>query len=101
MKDKSILLFFILFINLPVVARDYNILDFGAVKGKLSTIAIQKAVDECFTAGGGRVVVRGRVRVAARVDIVGAQRRRLDGWTSGTGPGEQGRHPRRVDAVDL
>jgi len=57
MKAKSILLLFILFINLTVDAKDYNILDFGAVKGKLSTSAIQKAVEECFITGGGRVVI--------------------------------------------
>lgn len=35
----------------------YNILDFGAVPGELSTEAIQRAVDACHEAGGGRVVV--------------------------------------------
>jgi len=57
MKARFVLLFFLLCIKFPVDANDYNILDFGALKGKLSTIAIQKAVDECYTAGGGRVVV--------------------------------------------
>ena len=40
-----------------LLAADYNILSFGATPGKLSTQAIQKAVDECHAAGGGRVVV--------------------------------------------
>lgn len=39
------------------IAADYNILNFGAEEGKLSTSAIQKTVDECYSAGGGRVVV--------------------------------------------
>ena len=40
-----------------ISAREYNITDYGAEKGKNSTAAIQKAVDECFTAGGGRVII--------------------------------------------
>ena len=42
-------------------ARDFNIVDYGAVgDGKtLNTAAIQKAVDECSSVGGGRVVVEG------------------------------------------
>jgi hypothetical protein len=35
----------------------YNIIDFGAVRNENSTAAIQKAVDACHQAGGGRVVV--------------------------------------------
>jgi len=38
-------------------SKDYLITEFGAEAGKLSTPAIQKAVDECFAAGGGRVVI--------------------------------------------
>ncbi|HET6557943.1 MAG TPA: glycosyl hydrolase family 28 protein [Prolixibacteraceae bacterium] len=40
-----------------LLAADYNVLNFGAMPGKLSTVAIQKAVDQCHAAGGGRVVV--------------------------------------------
>ena len=42
-------------------ARDFNIVDYGAVgDGKtLNTAAIQKAVDECSSVGGGRVVIEG------------------------------------------
>ena len=44
---------------LPSRAVDYNILDFGAKADTtvLSTIALQRAIDSCSAAGGGRVVV--------------------------------------------
>lgn len=40
-------------------AADYNIVNYGAVNDttKLSTAAVQKAIDACSAAGGGRVVV--------------------------------------------
>jgi len=56
---KSILLIFILLCGQNLTAKDFNILDFGAVRGQLSTAAIQKAVDICATDGGGRVIVPG------------------------------------------
>ena len=42
-----------------VFAADYNIKDYGAVSDttQLSTDAVQKAIDACSTAGGGRVLV--------------------------------------------
>ena len=42
-----------------VEAKDYNIVDYGAVSDttRLSTEAIQRAVNDCSAAGGGRVVV--------------------------------------------
>ena len=54
---KSILFIFNLLLCLNLAAKDFNILDFGAVQDHLSTIAIQKAVDECFISGGGRVTI--------------------------------------------
>lgn len=37
---------------------DYRITDFGAVvSDALQTDAIQKAIDTCFLAGGGRVII--------------------------------------------
>jgi len=54
---KNILLIFILLCGQNLPAKEYNILDFGAVRDQLSTIAIQKAVDKCFTDSGGRVSV--------------------------------------------
>lgn len=49
----------IVFLPIAALATDYNIKDYGAVakKSHLSTIAIQKAIDECSAKGGGRVVV--------------------------------------------
>ena len=46
-------------LSLTVSAKDYNIVDFGAVSDTtmLSTEAIQQAIDRCSEAGGGRVVV--------------------------------------------
>ena len=40
---------------------DFDIRDFGAIPNseELNTIAIQKAIDECATSGGGRVLVSG------------------------------------------
>ncbi len=56
--NKSLLLITaVLLITGNVSAREYNITDYGAEKGKNSTSAIQKAVDECFAAGGGRVII--------------------------------------------
>jgi len=40
-----------------ISAREYNITDYGAETGRNSTAAIQKSVDECFAAGGGRVII--------------------------------------------
>ena len=57
MKRKNILLVLVLLIVQSVSAKEYNIIDYGAVAGKLSTAAIQKAIDIAFDAGGGTVVV--------------------------------------------
>lgn len=45
--------------NLSISAHTYNITEFGAISDttRLSTFAIQKAIDECSNSGGGRVVV--------------------------------------------
>ncbi len=54
---KKLLSLLFLFIVQISSAKEYNILDYGAVKDKLSTTAIQKAIDAAFEAGGGTVVV--------------------------------------------
>lgn len=43
----------------PMQAKDYNIADYGAVSDttRLSTEALQHAIDDCSLQGGGRVVV--------------------------------------------
>lgn len=47
-----------LFLN-QAYSREYNILDFGALSdtSKLSTFAIQKAIDACAINGGGQVTI--------------------------------------------
>lgn len=54
----------LLFFLLPLYesrSENYNILDYGAVNNQKSTLAIQKAIDTCFNAGGGTVIIpRGR-----------------------------------------
>ncbi len=54
-----LLLSLIVLSNLSLSAHTFNIYDYGAISDttKLSTIAIQKAIDECHLAGGGRVLV--------------------------------------------
>jgi polygalacturonase len=58
MKNRIIWLIILFSAFIPhLQAKDYNILDFGAKEDRLSTEAIQKAIDECSAAGGGRVIV--------------------------------------------
>ena len=58
MKIKQLFwLFLAIVISETIQAADYNILNYGTASGQLSTVAIQKAVDECAVAGGGRVVI--------------------------------------------
>ena len=53
------MLVLVVLLSLTAEAKDYNVVDFGAVNDTtvLSTAAIQRAVDDCSKAGGGRVVV--------------------------------------------
>lgn len=57
MKIKIFFLSIFFLAVLQLQAKDYTITDFGAIPDQLSTIEIQKAVDECAAVGGGRVVV--------------------------------------------
>jgi polygalacturonase len=54
---KYSLLVLLVFTTVVVDAGEYNILEFGAVRNKLSTSAIQKAIDSCNSHGGGTVIV--------------------------------------------
>lgn len=56
---KTILFFSVLSITKCVWGIDVNILKYGAVNdtNKLSTKAINKAIEDCYRSGGGRVVI--------------------------------------------
>ena len=58
MKVRKLLLpeFFLIQVSVSY-SKDCRITDFGAREGELSTQAIQKAVDECFSSGGGTVII--------------------------------------------
>ena len=59
------------------LGRDYNIVDYGAKNDTtvLSTTALQRAIDECAAAGGGRVIVptgsykTGSIRLKSNVHL--------------------------------
>ena len=57
MNNKIFWLAGFLFAFIQLNAKEYNIINFGAAEGKLSTAAIQKAIEECAEKGGGRVIV--------------------------------------------
>ena len=59
MKRKVAFIMLSTLLAMTAVARDYNIVDYGAKSDTtvLSTQALQQAIDACFKARGGRVVV--------------------------------------------
>jgi len=61
MRPNSIFLtiLFICLLSSTLFAKEYNILDFGAIAdtSSLSTQAIQKAIDTCTMNGGGQVTI--------------------------------------------
>ncbi len=57
MKNLLLQVFALLFFVAVGNASTYNILDYGAAENTLSTLAIQKAVDNCNKDGGGTVVI--------------------------------------------
>ena len=67
MKKKNLLLVLVLFMMQSINAKEYSILDYGAVAGKLSTTAIQKAIDVAFDAGGGTVIVPAGVYITGAI----------------------------------
>lgn len=56
---KYCILPLLLFISLQITAKDYNILDYGAIADGeiLDTKAVQKTIDLCSAEGGGRVII--------------------------------------------
>jgi len=56
---KKIFFLCFCFVTSAAFAKDYNILDFGALPDtvKVSTSAIQKAIDKCTAEGGGNVII--------------------------------------------
>ncbi|RPE05473.1 polygalacturonase [Chitinophaga lutea] len=56
---KQLGLLCLLFFTQQTVAKDYPITDFGAKPGPghMNTAAINKAIEQCHAAGGGRVIV--------------------------------------------
>ena len=56
---KLLVALFALLMGESASSRDYHIIDYGAVAdtARLSTIALQRAIDDCSAHGGGRVVV--------------------------------------------
>jgi len=67
MKNNALLLTLVLVAIQTVGAKEYNILDFGAVRNQLSTPAIQKAIDACNEAGGGTVVVPAGIYITGTI----------------------------------
>ena len=68
MTTRKLLVSAILLLQtLVILSKDYNITDYGAKPGNMSTSSIQKAVDDCFAAGGGRVIVPAGVFITGPV----------------------------------
>ena len=73
----SIVILLLTFVFSNVEGRDYNIVDYGAKADTtvLSTTALQRAIDECAAAGGGRVIVpagnykTGSIRLKSNVHL--------------------------------
>jgi hypothetical protein len=57
MNRYFIINFILLSFLFTATAGEYNVVEFGAVKNELSTTAIQKAIDACHDAGGGKVII--------------------------------------------
>jgi hypothetical protein len=64
MLNKIVFLLFIIGFGISANAKEYNILDFGAVADTsiLSTKAIQQAIDECSKSGGKVIVPAGNFK---------------------------------------
>jgi polygalacturonase len=70
MMRLSVIVCFVL-LSLAVKGADINILSTGAIAdGKtINTIAIQKAIDDCYQSGGGKVVVPGGIFITGQLQL--------------------------------
>jgi len=68
---KTIFLFTSLLLTILLYAGDFDITKYGAVgDGKtLNTVSIQKAIDECYKSGGGKVVFPAGIYLSATIEI--------------------------------
>jgi hypothetical protein len=57
MKKLKTFSFLAMLFSQAVFAIEYDITDYGAIRDKISTSSIQKAIDACYQNGGGTVVV--------------------------------------------
>jgi len=64
-----LLLFFLLSAGFRSNGATFNILDYGAQPGKLSTKEIQAAVDACFEVGGGTVLVPSGMFITGSIEL--------------------------------
>ncbi|MBN1791597.1 MAG: glycoside hydrolase family 28 protein [Bacteroidales bacterium] len=71
MITKQIILISLISISFTCLSQTYNIKDFGAVAdGKtINTLSIQKAIDQCFSEGGGCVYVPSGVFVTGTIHL--------------------------------
>lgn len=110
MRNRIIWLIILFPAFIQLQAKDYSILDFGAEEGQLSTAAIQKAIDECAKAGGGRVIVpagtfiTGTVFLKSNVNLYLENGSVLKGSTNLNDYSRQGRSPGIIyceDAINV
>ncbi len=79
--NALVLLGIALALNLPLAAKDFNVLDFGA-KGDgatLDTAAVQRAIEAAAASGGRVLVPQGRKFVVATLVLRGGMEFHLDG----------------------
>lgn len=110
MRNRIIWLIILFPAFIQLHAKDYNILDFSAEEGQLSTTAIQKAVNECSEAGGERIIVpsgtfiTGTVFLKSNVNLYLKNGSVLKGSTNLNDYSRQGRSPGIIyceDAINV